>query len=410
MAVLLLAEELLYGVGHLFRAAERPGSVTPQQPPEPWKGANAGFDREKSVSTALFYAGRRAGVAGAVPTVSFELYPPRNPSRLSAVWAGVTKLISAAPNYVSVTYGAAGASADTRDRSVQVLMKVLDSHPGLPAVAHLTCLGSTRNEMALIIRLLLRAGIRDFLALRGDPPAAESDVQLPRTDLHRAVDLVRLIREIAAEELPRGVGSRHYGSGIDTAEDPNDYVSIAVAAYPATSGQARANDIAALIEKEESGADYAITQVFYEVADYASLVRELTMAGGKLPIVPGILPLHDLRRLRAMERIAGIPIPPHIEQLFDETSAPSDPSRCVAQRLRATVDLIADVLDAGAPGVHLYTFNRPRPTLDILEYLRGCGYLTAHAPGTPRDFPQLSHGDVDTELVQLALRRLSPSS
>lgn len=359
------------------------------------------------MSTAHFYAKTREAGRGTVPTVSFELYPPRNPSRLSGVWAGVTKLISAAPDYVSVTYGAAGASADTRDRSVQVLMKVLDTHPGLPAVAHLTCLGSTRNEMALIIRLLLRAGIRDFLALRGDPPAGQNLSAVPRTDLTRGVDLVRLIRKVAAEELPHGVGAGHNGADVTTAPRPEDYVSIAVAAYPATSGQARANDIAALIEKEEAGADYAITQVFYDARDYASLLRELALAGGKLPIVPGILPFHDLRRLRAMERIAGIPIPPRIEALFDESG---DAGTQVAARLQATVDLIAGVINAGAPGVHLYTFNRPRPTLDILEYLRGCGYLSSGSSRLARGSSPPGPGEVDTELVHLALHRLTPAS
>ncbi|MBC3185530.1 methylenetetrahydrofolate reductase [Corynebacterium sp. zg-331] len=353
------------------------------------------------MSTAHLYIGYRPGVRTDTPTVSFELYPPRNPSRGSGVWAGIGRLIDTAPDYVSVTYGAAGKSTDTRDRSVQVLLNVLDRHRDLPAVAHLTCLGSTREELTLLVRLLLRAGIRDFLALRGDPPGGDPHYQPPRGGPTRAVDLVRLIREIAAEELPLGVGRGYNGAGAATAARPEDYVSIAVAAYPATGGQARANDIAALVEKERAGADYAITQVFYSPEDYASMVRELSMVGSRLPIVPGIMPLHDLNRLRTMEKLAGIAVPERIERIFSQATSPE---RLVRDTLGATVDLIGGVLEAGAPGIHLYTFNRPRPTLDILEYLRASGYLGrttgARTPGDPH---------VDTELVSLALRRMTPN-
>ncbi|WP_018118878.1 methylenetetrahydrofolate reductase [Corynebacterium mastitidis] len=353
------------------------------------------------MSTAHLYAGYRPGVPTDTPTVSFELYPPRNPSRGSGVWAGISRLIDTAPDYVSVTYGAAGKRTDTRDRSVQVLLNVLDRHRDLPAVAHLTCLGSTRAELTLLVRLLLRAGVRDFLALRGDPPGGDPDYRPPADEPARAVDLVRLIREVAAQELPLGVGRGYNGAGAATAARPEDYVSIAVAAYPATGGRARANDIAALAEKEAAGADYAITQVFYSEEDYASMVRELRMVGSRLPIVPGIMPLHDLNRLRAMERLAGIPVPKRIERIFTQATSPD---RLVRDTLSATVDLIGGVLDAGAPGIHLYTFNRPRPTLDILEYLRASGYLGRTAgPRAPRD------PAVDTELVSLALHRMTPS-
>ncbi|KQB85783.1 methylenetetrahydrofolate reductase [Corynebacterium lowii] len=353
------------------------------------------------MSTAHLYSEYRPGVPAATPTVSFELYPPRNPSRGSGVWAGISRLIDTAPDYVSVTYGAAGKRTDTRDRSVQVLLNVLDRHRNLPAVAHLTCLGSTRAELTLIVRLLLRAGIRDFLALRGDPPGGDPNYLPAEGEPARAVDLVRLIREIAAEELPLGVGRGYNGAGATSAPRPEDYVSIAVAAYPAATGQGRANDIAALVEKERAGADYAITQVFYSPHDYDSMVRELSLAGGRLPIVPGIMPLHDLKRLRAMEKLAGIPVPKHIERIFSQATSPD---RLVRETLSATVDVIGGVLDAGAPGIHLYTFNRPRPTLDILEYLRASGYLGRTAGvRTPRE------PEVDTELVSLALHRMTPS-
>nr|WP_268914079.1 methylenetetrahydrofolate reductase [Corynebacterium uropygiale] len=335
------------------------------------------------------YEGYRPGIPSPHPTVSYELYPPRATSRASSVWTGIDRLIDSAPDFVSVTFGAGGSSADSRDRSIQVLMEVLDKRRGLPAVAHLTCLGSSRGEMSMIIRLLLRAGIRDFLALRGDPPAGGVQRQNDVPTMQRAVELVRLIREIEAEELG--------GKGKE------DRVSIAVAAYPASTGKARANDIAALLEKERAGADYAISQVFYDPREYDSMVRELALAGGRIPIIPGILPLNDLKRLRALERLAGVPVP---QRLVDIHANPDAESR-VRESLRATVELVAGVLEAGAPGIHLYTFNRPRPVLDVLAYLRGGGYLTRSGTqgGTPRHpLPP----DVDVDLVGLALHRLTP--
>lgn len=358
------------------------------------------------MSTAHLYAGYRPGRPTDTPTVSFELYPPRNPSRTSGVWAGIERLITAAPNFVSVTYGAAGAATDTRDRSVQVLLNVVDRHPGLPAVAHLTCLGATRSELSMIVRLLLRAGIRDFLALRGDPPAGGNPDPSFRPAEHdrlsRAVELVELIRQVAAEELPDGVGTGPNGSGAASAPCPQDYVSIAVAAYPAATSQGRANDIAALLEKERAGADYAISQVFYDAAGYASLVRELAMSGSRLPIIPGILPLHDVRRLEAMERLAGIAIPARLRQMYEEATSPR---QLASAALGETMRLITATLDAGAPGIHLYTFNRPRPTLDLLDYLAAAGYLHPRL-GTPLP---VDH-EADPELVALALHRLTPSA
>ena len=349
------------------------------------------------MTTAHLYKGYKPGQQVAHPTVSFELFPPRSASKLSSIWAGVDRLIAAAPDYVSVTYGASGAKVDTRDTSVRVLTRVLDRHPGLPAVSHLTCVGATRGQLAMTIRLLLRAGIRDFLALRGDPPAGQSEFEVVPGGLASAAELVAPIREIAADTLPDGVGTGPNGAGADSAPNPKNYVSIAVAAYPASSGEYRRNDIAALLEKELAGADYAITQVFYDPNEYASLVRELTIAGGRLPIVPGIIPLTDLKRLNALEKIAGVTVPEEVSRTLQITDA----RERVAKSLRATLNLIDGVLAAGAPGVHLYTFNRPRPALDVVEYVRASGYRNGRMP---------KRGEIDTELVDLALHRLTPSN
>lgn len=349
------------------------------------------------------YADYTPAASSQHPTVSFELYPPRNPSRLSAIWGGVTKLVASHPDYVSVTYGAGGGGPDTRDMSVQVLNHVLDKHPGVPAVAHLTCLGSTEQEMSFIVRLLIRAGVRNFLALRGDPPAGEADYHPRPGTLDRAWQLVELIRGIAAEELPCPASGAACG-----AQAADDYVSIGVAAYPAGRGAARERDLAALAQKAACGADFAITQVFYDPQDYVSLVRELALTGVRIPIIPGILPLHDPRRLQVMERLAGISVPEDIAAIHRI----ADPAARSRAALGRTAEIMTSVLEAGAPGVHIYTFNRPRPTLDLVEYLRADGWLGPQAADrriTPAPPGAGVASAVNTELVGLALNRLSPA-
>ncbi len=313
---------------------------------------------------------------------------------MSSIWAGVSKLIDAAPDFVSVTYGAAGANRDTRDRSIEVLLKVLDQHPGLPAIAHLTCVGSQIADLRTIIRLLLRVGIRDFLALRGDYPDGDTQYSPQPGELVRSVELIDLIHEIAHHQL---------GPDSEDIHSP-DYVSVAVAGYPATHGEARANELDALMEKQSYGADFAITQVFYEADDYSSLLHEFKLSGGHIPILPGILPFNDLRRLKGLERISHVTIPQHILDIHSI----EDARQRSAAALSATITLIDDVLKAGAPGVHLYSFNRTRPTLDIVEYLTGCGFTRKSALSRSQAPP-----DVSAETLQLlnwALQRISPSS
>lgn len=313
---------------------------------------------------------------------------------MSSVWAGVSKLIDAAPDFVSVTYGAAGANRDTRDRSIEVLLKVLDQHPGLPAIAHLTCVGSQIADLRTIIRLLLRVGIRDFLALRGDYPEGDTSYVPQPGELTRSVELIDLIHEIARHQL---------GPDSEDIHSPN-YVTVAVAGYPASTGLARANELDALMEKQSYGADLVITQVFYEESAYSSLLNEFRLTGGHIPIVPGILPFTDLRRLQALERISHVTIPQRILDIHTI----GDARQRSAEALSATITLIDGVLKAGAPGVHVYSFNRTRPTLDIVEYLTACGFTRKSALSQSQGPP-----DVSAETLQLltwALQRIPPNS
>lgn len=344
------------------------------------------------MTTARNYTPTRTTGRPISPTLSFELFPPRPGKRDDQTWGQVGRLIDLAPDWVSVTYGAGGAHAQSRDTSVRVLATVLRERPDLPVVAHLTAMAPSRYDLALTIRLLLLAGVRNFLAIRGD--GNDEDAVFPHSD-----GLVALIREIAADVLPDGCGTGPGGSGVDTAKTPDDYVSVAVAAYPASSGVERLREVAALRAKRDAGADYAITQVFYEADDYASLTDDCRRAGVTLPIIPGIIPLTSAARLRRLETVTGVSVPGRIHDCLSEP----DPSRRYRASLRHTMRLIHDVLAAGAPGIHLYTFNRCRPAFDIAYALRAHGYLAeSRRPGRP--------SRCDTELARLALTQLTPTS
>lgn len=289
------------------------------------------------------------------PTVSFELFPPRSPAAAPRLWETVRALEAARPDFVSVTYGASGSTRETTRALVTRLLR----ETSLTPIAHLTCVAASREEIRQVVGEFLDAGIRSFLALRGDPPAPGAGWTAHPEGLGTAAELVTLLRQIEARR---------------SAESPAQLVratvhplSIAVAAFPQGNHGARstrAQDIQALLDKQSAGADFAITQVFYDAASYVDLVREARAAGVRMPIIPGLIPATDPARLVRLEELTGVPAPtPLLAALVGEEDAVSRHRTGV----RATADLVRALLDVGAPGVHLYTFNRHEPALDVLE-------------------------------------------
>lgn len=323
-----------------------------------------------------------------LPTVSLELFPPRPGKAASATWGRIDKLLATGPDFVSVTYrptfvtdpapeshpeergtgrpGSVWAQQDEtpRVRVVQeetnpsegVLAHVLDSST-IPLMAHLTCIGYCKQEAVDIVTRFLRMGVRRFLALRGDPPAGTRADDVAG-ELRHADDLVRVIREVEADFF--GDGKQH--------------VTIAVAAYPATNDYIKAIEV--LAAKQAAGADLAITQVFYDPADYVALTNAASYAGVTIPILPGVIPLTDLRRLTRLEALTGVRVPESLRSSLGSASG----ATLVERGIGATLDLATAVLRAGAPGLHLYTFNRTRPALDVISHLRLGGILAGAAP------------------------------
>lgn len=298
------------------------------------------------------------------PTISFELYPPRTARGEEQVHETAARLAAGEADYFSVTYGASGT---TSERS-QALVEHLLAETRVPVIAHLTCVGRSRSQLRDVVGGLLDAGVRDFLALRGDPP--EGGEWSPGGDgLARACDLVALIREVEAERF--GLPPASPVERLVARRTRRDGVSIAVAAYPGytvpgLSGefQVRDDELTALRAKQDAGADFAITQVFFDVEAYVALQRAARAAGIVLPLVPGVLPLTDPDRIRRLCALNRIPEP---AELLAELEAAGGPEEAYALGVRRTADLVRGVLAAGAPGLHLYTFNQHAAVTRLLD-------------------------------------------
>lgn len=284
---------------------------------------------------------RLAASAELGPTVSFELYPPRSAAAAQTLWERtLPALVDVRPDFLSVTYGASGSSRDTSRDVVRWVLERTDVRP----VAHLTCLGSARDDLRAVARTFLADGVRDFLALRGDPPSDGS--WLPDGEgLARASELVALL----LEEEP--------GVDVGVAATP----SLLTGVEPAECG-----DLLALRAKQDAGAAYAVTQVFFEVESYVAYVAAARDAGITVPLVPGLVPLGDPRRLRRLAEISGVPVPARILDVLD---AETDDARRAAAGRAMGAELVRAVLEAGAPGVHLFTFNQADASVALLEHL-----------------------------------------
>ncbi|MEG9247835.1 methylenetetrahydrofolate reductase [Arthrobacter sp. Soc17.1.1.1] len=285
------------------------------------------------------------------PALSYELYPPRNAEAEESLWTTVRRLEDTRPDFVSVTYGAAGSNQET---AIALLRRLL-TETTLKPLAHLTCIGSSREELTGIVERLIGGGVRGILALRGDAPdghAHDADGS-HAGDVEHADELVRLIREVEAQHTAQLAAGR---------------VSVGVAAYATRHPDSPSleQDIEVLLAKEAAGADFAITQVFFRPSDYAGLVRRARRAGVTLPIIPGVMPLTSTRRLKRLSGLAGIDVD---QGLWDRLEGARSPEERRRIGVAATVDLARAALADGAPGIHLYTFNEHAAALDVLDAL-----------------------------------------
>ncbi len=277
------------------------------------------------------------------PTLSYELFPPRTPAAEATLAQTMDLLAATHPDFMSITYGASGS---TRSTSRGVVQKLAAAHT-IPPLAHLTCVDQSRAELIEVIESYLADGVRDFLALRGDPPHGQTDWRPHPEGLLYASELVAMLRDVAAAH---GIGN----------------LSIGVTAFPAQHAleRWRQQGLDVLRAKQEAGADFAITQVFYDVSQYAALVSDGTAQGITLPIIPEVMPLVSATRSQRAQQLTGVPTPAELHAAL-EAAETDDEARGVGVAHAAR--LSRELVDAGAPGIHIITFNRHEAALDLVE-------------------------------------------
>jgi methylenetetrahydrofolate reductase (NADPH) len=272
---------------------------------------------------------------------SFEFFPPKDADGEHVLWRSISELEGLHPTFVSVTYGAGGT---TRERTVAITRRIAEETSLLP-MAHLTCVGHTRDEISAIVDDLRRAGIRNVLALRGDHPGG------PGTPWESTPGGLEYAAELVAFLEHRGF-------------------SVGVAAFPEGHRDAPSldHDARVLKAKYDAGAEFAITEMVLRADDYTGLVRRAAEVGADLPIVPGIMPILNLSSMRTMVRLSGREMPP--ETLDRILPLEDDPAALRAEGIAIATELCQDLLASGAPGLHFYTLNRSKATREIFAALK----------------------------------------
>jgi methylenetetrahydrofolate reductase (NADPH) len=275
------------------------------------------------------------------PVFSFEFFPPKTDEGERNLRATLEDLRSFDPDFVSVTYGAGGS---TRNRTLE-LTHWIKRDLGIEAMAHLSCVGSTREELRVILDGMQRAGIENVLALRGDPPRGETEWRPHPGGLHYSTELAELI----SSSYPFSVGA---------------------ACFPEVHPQAPdlAHDLRFLKDKVENGASFLITQLFFDNELYFRFVEEAQAVGIDVPIIPGIMPITDVGQIKTITGMCGASIPPSLLEALDWRAPHPD---AVLQLGVAYATLqCAELLARGAPGIHFYTLNRSPASRAILSALK----------------------------------------
>jgi methylenetetrahydrofolate reductase (NADPH) len=275
------------------------------------------------------------------PSISFEFFPPKDDASEAQLWDAIRRLEKVAPSFVSITYGAGGG---TRDRTVRLTQRVLEE-TSLTPMAHLTCVGHSVAELRSIVGAYAAGGVRNILALRGDPQGGLGQPWVAHPDgLDHADELVRLVKRLG------------------------DF-TVGVAAFP--DGHPESGDISedaeTLIRKEQAGAEFAITQMVFDVDHYLRLRDELARRGSRLPVVPAIMPITNARQVVRMAELAGQPMPSAVTERLDRHG--DDASAVRAEGMAIASESSRRLLDEGAPGIHFITMNRSSAALEVFGNL-----------------------------------------
>ncbi len=275
-------------------------------------------------------------------TFSVELFPPKDAEGEARLWSAVESLRTLALDFVSVTYGAGGS---TRDRTIRIAEE-FTTKTGLSTVAHLTCVGSTKDELTEILRHYKSAGITRILALRGDPVGGP---RAPWVTTPGGFDHADQLVDLAMSEGGIEVGVAAFPDG-----------------HPASNGDF-ARDIDTLIRKEERGATFATTQFFFESSSYERMIDALAARGSTLPVIAGILPITNGKGLTRMAELSGTPIPEEIRLRVSELG--EDAAGIRSYGIELATELAEKLLALKVPGLHFYTMNNASSMTEIAKNL-----------------------------------------
>jgi methylenetetrahydrofolate reductase (NADPH) len=278
---------------------------------------------------------------GGARSYSFEFFPPKTDLGEQRLWQTIRELEGLNPSFVSVTYGAGGS---TRDRTIRAT-EIIARETSLTPMAHLTCVGSTVEELRSVISDYASSGVRDILAIRGDPPGGLNQPwESHPGGLDHADQLVALIKS--------------HGT-----------FTVGVAAFPEGHPEAADldEDAESLLRKQDAGADFAVTQFFFDSADYFRLRDRADARGVVLPIVPGIMPVTDFKQIERFSELSGAAFPEELARRFAQVG--HDPEAVRQLGVSVATDMCQRLLAGGAPGLHFYTLNRSTATQEIYAAL-----------------------------------------
>jgi methylenetetrahydrofolate reductase (NADPH) len=280
-------------------------------------------------------------LGGSSPAISFEFFPPKDQDGVDRLFGTVAELAPFAPAYVSVTYGAGGS---TRQLTVDLVGRI-QREVGIEAMAHLTCVGATQAELGSVLDQLQQKGVENVIALRGDPPKGSTSFITPEGGFGHASELVGFIKQ-------RGS------------------FCIAAACYPEKHPEAASPeaDLAQLKRKVDAGAEFLISQLFFDNADYFAFVERARQLGITAPIIAGIMPVTNVSQIKRFTAMCGARMPDELIQRLEPVSADADAVGEIG--VEHAVQQCRELLEKGAPGVHFYTLNRSKATVEILKRLR----------------------------------------